>query len=200
MGMPNYGYDTTTVEGATEMAKLIICGNIEDLVNISYDNDSDVPEFAYKVKIEKIYFDKDNLYKVGDYIEFGSMCGYVKANDLKKAVEDRPRAKKYNYLHENYGDNDYIRFVGFGNLAFDVNKRYIMFLSVTRSSVDNKTMLFAPSTHIQNYEIKNTKARNDYRDLKFEFNLEYIENEINQAVKNRSGEIDIILEEYYKNN
>lgn len=188
MGFGDSAFDTTILQNSVEAAHLIIKGKIKALADVDFNDPSDLPAFLYDVEIEEVYYDRENKYKTDDVIKFYTLCGYLKANDYLKAVGNRPRAQKYKYLKDSYADNEYIRFLDFGEMAYEVGKEYILMLYCPVSEYNpNKYNGPASCTHL--YEIDGDRVTNTYKE-KAEKKLSELVKEIKECVINRTGKYD----------
>lgn len=130
-------FDTSTIQGATEYADLIIIGTISEIEDINFD-EVDVPVFDYSISVDKIYYDRNNVVSnklsASKAIINNSITltirnnGYLKASEYQSYIEGSNRAQKFGIANEVYSDNDYFEFVSFGGIVLEEGKSYVLFL------------------------------------------------------------------------
>ena len=198
-------FDTSTIQGATEYADLIIIGTISEIEDINFD-DVDVPVFDYSISVDKIYYDRNNVVSnklsASKAIINNSITltirnnGYLKASEYQSYIEGSNRAQKFGIANEVYSDNDYFEFVSFGGIVLEEGKSYVLFLDTENYEKDKS---FNLASEVHTYEINDSTLISGYQKTRATFSLEQLELEINDAISNRAGILDAGLA-FYKAN
>lgn len=198
-------FDTSTIQGATEYADLIIIGTISEIEDINFD-EVDVPVFDYSISVDKIYYDRNNVVSnklsASKAIINNSITltirnnGYLKASEYQSYIEGSNRAQKFGIANEVYSDNDYFEFVSFGGIVLEEGKSYVLFLDTENYEKDKS---FNLASEVHTYEINDSTLISGYQKTRATFSLEQLELEINDAISNRAGILDAGLA-FYKAN
>ena len=186
-------YNTDTIEGATEYADLIVMGKLTRLIETTISDETDLPRFLYEVEIVKIYYDRNSELSVNDTVKFSSCSGYMSAIEYAEHMSESERGQKFNIAQDDYSSNEYFEFASFGSLAFDVGKTYIMFLD---NNSPETTPLYREATYTQMYEISDSDLMQGTTRSVSDTTLSDLESAIEEAVSNRSGELDNGLTAY----
>ena len=190
-------YDMTSFKGAIEVADVIILGTIDKVEDIQLVDEISLPNFTYKVKIEKIYYDRESVLPgIGEYILYGSSCGYMKALDYQEQVQKTSRGRKFGIANGEYKENEYFAFEILDSLAYEEGYTYVMYLGTDKL---NETGMYRDATYGQACRVSGDELRLG-NGLKTVYNgtLDKLENEIYEALKYRTGEVDLGFEHYRK--
>ncbi|MHC1693956.1 MAG: hypothetical protein AB9835_01480 [Eubacteriales bacterium] len=185
-------YDTTVLSGAVEMAVIIGQFNISNVEQTGYIPGSDFPIFTYTASIEELYFDRDDKFNNKKEITFISSNGYIKASDYINDMQKSERAKKLGILDKDYNDNDYFICSWYDTIVYEPNKTYMIFLC------DNGLGDYVQASDEYLYEISADNLLKNADKKTYDKTLAEFENELKTAVKNRKGELDQGLKEYFK--
>lgn len=188
------GYDTTVLSGAVEMAQLIGQFRINSVEHTGYTPGSDFPIFTYNATIEKIYFDRDGNLKEEQEITFVSHNGYIKAIDYIGDMANSARAAKHGLLDQDYEENDYFMSTWFNSIVYETDKIYLIFLCEN----ENGDYIHASDEFI--FEVDDNNLLQNAEKNKYGETLAKFEENLENAVINRKGELDQGLAAYFEKN